>query len=191
MKKVILLSGPYGVGKTTLANYLVNYLNKTVMFDGEWAWFQGNNWNFTEKNKQMALDNICYVLSNFLKNDDFDIIVFSWVLHKKEDHDLIIDSLKQNEIDFELFDISLIADSNTLQKRLRNRISNKATEFNAMYGNEQIKKALQGSLNKLHKIMELDNIKLNVSNMNKEEVLEETLKLIRIKKQEDKIYIKH
>ncbi len=43
MKKVILLSGPYGVGKTTLANNLVNALDNTVMFDRKWAWFQGNN----------------------------------------------------------------------------------------------------------------------------------------------------
>lgn len=191
MKKVILLSGPYGVGKTTLANNLVNHLDKTVMFDGEWAWFQGNNWNFTKENKKMALDNICYVLSNFLKNDGFDVIIFSWVLHKKEDHSLIIESMKKTEIEFELYDISLIADSTTLQKRLEDRISTKATEFNASYGKEQIKKALQGSLNKLQQIIELDNIKLNVSKMNKQEVLEEILKLVGLEKNKEKIYIKH
>lgn len=191
MKKVILLSGPYGVGKTTLANNLVNSLDNTVMFDGEWAWFQGNNWNFSKENKKMALDNICYILSNFLKNDGFDVIIFSWVLHKQEDHHLIIEALKKTGIDFELFDVSLIADSSTLKKRLEDRISTKATEFNASYGKEQIQKALQGSLNKLQQIIELDNIKLDVSSMDKEEVLEEILKLIGLRKKEEKIYIKH
>lgn len=191
MKKVILLSGPYGVGKTTLANNLVNCLNNAIMFDGEWAWFQGNNWNFSKENKCMALDNICYILSNFLKNDGFDVIVFSWVLHKQEDHDLIIESLKKTKIEFELFDISLIADSSTLESRLENRISNKATEFNASYGKEQIQRALQGSLNKQQQIIKLENIKLNVSDMNKEEVLEQILELVGLKKKKEKIYIKH
>lgn len=191
MKKVILLSGPYGVGKTTLANNLVNSLNNTVMFDGEWAWFQGNNWNFTKENKNMALENICFVLSNFLKNDGFEVIVFSWVLHRQEDHNLIIDALKKTEIEFELFDISIIADVSTLQSRLEERISTKATEFNASYGKEQIEKALKGSLNKLQQIMKLDNIKLNVSNMNKEKVLDEVLKLTGLEKKKEKIYIKH
>ncbi len=191
MKKVILLSGPYGVGKTTLANNLVNSLNNSVMFDGEWAWFQGNNWNFTKENKKMALDNICYVLNNFLKNPDFNIIIFSWVLHRYEDHNFIINSLEQTGILFDLFDISLIADEDTLKKRLENRIASKANEFNASYGEEQIRNALRGSLNKLHQILELKNVKLDVSKMNEEEVLNEILELTKLEKNHEKIYIKH
>lgn len=77
-------------------------------------------------------------------------------------------------------------DTFILQNRLEDRISTKATEFNVSYGKEQIQKALQGSLNKLQQIIELDNIKLNVSSMNKEEVLEEILKLTGLEKKKEK-----
>lgn len=191
MKKVILLSGPYGVGKTTLANNLVNALDNTVMFDGEWAWFQGNNWNFSQENKAMALKNICYVLNSFLNNSQFDSIVFSWVMHKQEDHDFIINSLNNSGIMFELFDISLIADEKTIEQRLKKRISSKATEFNAFYDSDAIDKAVAGSLNKLNQIIKLDTIKVNVSNKDQEQVLNEVLELVELNKRNGKIYIKH
>lgn len=191
MKKVILLSGPYGVGKTTLANNLANCLDKTMIFDGEWAWFQGNNWNFCEENKKMALDNICYVLNNFLKNSQIDNIVFSWVMHKQQIHDYIISSLNSSGVEFELYDISLIADEFTLKERLQKRISSKATEFNAFYDEKSIEKALNGSLNKLNQIIELDTIKVDVSNKNQEQVLTEVLQIIKMQKKTNKIYILH
>lgn len=191
MKKILLLGGPYGVGKTTLANNIVNNVEGSIMFDGEWAWYQGNDWNFSSENKKMALDNICHTLLNFLKNPNFDVIVFSWVLHKIEDHNLIIETLRKSNIEFELYDLSLICSETLLLNRLQNRIQSKATEFDAYYDNISIHHAYDGSVRKLKQIMSLPTRKINVDNMSKDEVLNTVLNIAGIPKKEEKLIIKH
>ncbi|MDR2645018.1 MAG: AAA family ATPase [Endomicrobium sp.] len=81
MKKLIFIGGAPGVGKTTVAKMLIDKLEKSVMLDGDWCWYQGKHWNFSQENKDMVVDNIVYTLNNFLKNDSFDHVVFSWVLY--------------------------------------------------------------------------------------------------------------
>ena len=60
---------------------LIDKLEKSVMRDGDWYWYQGKHWNCSQKNKDIVVDNIVYVLNNFFKNDNFGHVVFSWVLH--------------------------------------------------------------------------------------------------------------
>ena len=62
MKQLILLSGPMGVGKTTAARGLLDVMPRSVMLDGDWCWEQGNHWDFCDRNKEMVMDNICYLL---------------------------------------------------------------------------------------------------------------------------------
>lgn len=191
MKKVILLGGPYGVGKTTLANNIVNNVKRSIMLDGEWAWYQGNHWNFSPENKKMALDNICHTLRNFLENPNFDTIIFSWVMHKFEDHETIVNSLRETNVEFELYDLSLICSEETLLNHLKERIIGKATEFDAYYSDDLISSAHEGSVKKLEKILTLPTQKINIDGMTKDEVLENVLSMIGLKKEEQKLIIRH
>lgn len=84
MTKVIAIAGAMGTGKSAAARALMAHLKRTVWLDGDWCWQQGRDWHFDEWTKAMALDNICYLLQNFVKNPSFDRIVFSWVLHLPE-----------------------------------------------------------------------------------------------------------
>lgn len=191
MKKVILIGGPYGAGKTTVANLLTNSFQNTVMLDGEWCWYQGNNWIFNNSTKDMAIDNICYVLSNFLKNDNFENIIFTWVLHKAKDHKTIINALRETGIEFELYDISLICSEFTLLSRLKNRIQSKATEFDAYYNSKDIFNTLEGSLKKLNQINQLDTYKIDVSDLTKNQVKEKIIEYVGLGSKQEKIFIKH
>ena len=139
----------------------------------------------------MAIDNICYVLNNFLNNNNFDYIIFSWVLHKQEDHDIIISSLRNQNMNFELYDISLIANEDTLKERLKERMFSKAMDFNVVFDEENLLKTLKGSLNKMNQIINLNTIKLDVSNKNKQQVLESVLAIVGIDYSKKNIYIKH
>ena len=191
MKKVIFIGGPYGVGKTTVSHFLVNSCDKTVMLDGEWCWYQGNDWNFEPNIKEMAIDNICYVLCNFLKNPYFDNIVFSWVLHKPSDHQTIIDALNRTNVDYELYDISLVCSEEVLLKRLENRMLEKANEFDAYYKKEDLLVTFNGSVKKLRQIEKLKTYKIDVSNLSKEQVQEKVAEYVGLNLKKDKIYIKH
>ncbi len=80
MKKLIIINGTMGVGKSTVSKEVSHRLHNSVWLDGDWCWMM-NPWNFNDENKNMVLDNICYMLTNFLKNSSFDYVIFSWVLH--------------------------------------------------------------------------------------------------------------
>ncbi len=66
-KKLIIINGVMGVGKTTICKVLYKKLNNSFWLDGDNCWMM-NPFVVNEENKAMVLDNIVHVLNNFLKN---------------------------------------------------------------------------------------------------------------------------
>ena len=114
-KKLIIINGTMGVGKTTLCNALHKKIEKTVWLDGDWCWMM-NPWSFTEENKKMVEDNITYLLRNYLQNSSFEYVIFSWVIHQEAIFELILGKLK--DLDFELHKITLQCSEKALQERM-------------------------------------------------------------------------
>ncbi|MTI67766.1 MAG: nucleotide kinase [Firmicutes bacterium] len=114
MKKLIIINGTMGVGKTLTSKLLYKSLDKSVCLDGDWCWMM-NPFKVTEENKKMVEDNIIYLLNNFLKNSSFKYVIFNWVIHKEYIFDIILDKLTE---DFELYKISLTCSKDELRKRI-------------------------------------------------------------------------
>ncbi len=55
-----------GVGKTTSCRILKTKLPFSVFLDGDWCW-DSHPFVVTEETKRMVVDNICYLLNNFIK----------------------------------------------------------------------------------------------------------------------------
>lgn len=104
-----------GVGKTTVSQQLKRDLPQSVFLDGDWCW-DASPFQVTEETKTMVLDNICYLLNNFLHCSAYENIIFCWVMHEQS----IIDTITQNldTKDCEVKSISLIANESELRKRL-------------------------------------------------------------------------
>jgi predicted kinase len=169
MKKLIFIGGAMCTGKTTVAKVLIDKLEKSIMLDGDWCWYQGKHWNFSKRNKEMVVDNICCVLNNFLKNEKFEYVIFSWVLHLQETHDLILKEL--NFKDFKFYNISLIADGNTIRSRIKSANSGiSAAEFE-QFVNE--------SLDRDNHCRKLNTVKIGTFKLSKAEVLNMVLNIIR------------
>ena len=66
MKKLYLIGGPMGVGKTAVGQALKRMLPNSVFLDGDWCW-DANPFQVTEETKAMVMDNICHLLNNFLR----------------------------------------------------------------------------------------------------------------------------
>ncbi len=115
MKKLIIINGTMGVGKTTICKELHQKLEKVVWLDGDWCWMM-NPWTFTEENKEMVIDNITHQLRNFLKNTSFDYIIFSWVIHQESIFDMILDKLKG--LEFKLHKITITCSEEALKARM-------------------------------------------------------------------------
>lgn len=116
MKKLIIVSGTMGVGKTTACKVLYKMAPGSVWLDGDWCWLM-NPWDMCDENKAMAMSNISTVLCSYLDNSTFSNVIFSWVLHKKE----IIDDLsgRLSGRQFELHPFALVCTPDELARRMR------------------------------------------------------------------------
>ena len=64
-KKFIVINGVMGVGKTTVSKKLYKELENSFWLDGDNCWTM-NPFIVNEENKDMVLNNISFILNNFL-----------------------------------------------------------------------------------------------------------------------------
>ncbi len=83
MKRLYLIGGPMGAGKTAACRCLQKRLERSVFLDGDWCW-DAHPFQVTEETRAMALDNVAHVLNNFLRCSAYDHVIFCWVLHRQE-----------------------------------------------------------------------------------------------------------
>ena len=120
MKKLYLIGGTMGVGKTTVCRALQKKLPHCVFLDGDWCWdmfpFVVN-----EETKAMVMDNICHLLQNFLRCTAYENIIFCWVMHEQSIIDDILSRLDVGET--EVKTISLIASEKAITARLEKDVT--------------------------------------------------------------------
>lgn len=164
MKTVYLIGGTMGVGKTTMCQILKRELHNSIFLDGDWCW-DANPFQVTEETKLMVLDNICYLLNNFIRCSAYEHIIFCWVMHEQS----IIDSIlrRMNIEGCNVKKISLICDEVSLKKRLEEDV------------NKGIRTAevIERSIARIPLYQELETIKIDTSNKSVEVVVKEVLEV--------------
>lgn len=156
-KKLYMIGGTMGVGKSTVCRFLKTILPDCVFLDGDWCW-DSNPFVVTAETKKIVIDNICHILNNFLNCSAYKNIVFCWVMHDQSIIDNILANLNLNGAEVKC--ISLTADKDAIKKRLENDIS------------AGIRKAdiIERSLERLPLYDRLDTIKINTDNKTAEEI---------------------
>ncbi len=147
MKTLIVVNGTMGGGKTTLCEKLNKQLSSSVWLDGDWCWMM-NPWVFSEENKAMVIENIGFLLRNYLKNSGFDYVLFSWVIHQDAIWNLILQQI--SDLEFELIRFSLVCDNATLEQRLIQR--------------GDTPDVIRESLGRLSFYEEMDSVKIDTAN---------------------------
>ena len=104
-----------GVGKTTVCQLLKNKLPRSVFLDGDWCW-DSHPFQVTEETKTMVMDNICYLLNNFIHCSAYEHVIFCWVLHEQHIIDQILSNLDVTGCLVK--NISLVCDPDTIRRRL-------------------------------------------------------------------------
>ena len=115
MKTLYMIGGTMGVGKTTVCQLLKHDLPNSVFLDGDWCW-DASPFQVTDETKAMVINNICYLLNNFLKCSAYENIIFCWVMHEQSIIDFILKKLDAQNYDVKC--VSLVADEKTLRERL-------------------------------------------------------------------------
>lgn len=125
-KHLYFIGGTMGIGKTTACQRLKERLWKSVFLDGDNCW-DSHPFTVNEETKAMVIDNICYVLSRFLKSSAYDHVIFCWVLHEQSIIDAILDGicrLVDGNVSWKFHNISLICRKEALIARLSGDIEN-------------------------------------------------------------------
>ena len=120
MKRLILIGGPMGVGKTAVGRALRNQIPNSVFLDGDWCW-DANPFTVTEETKAMVLENIRFLLGQFLQCSAYETVIFCWVMHQQNIVDAILSGLPLDNV--WVWAISLTAEPEELRRRLEEDVS--------------------------------------------------------------------
>lgn len=165
MKKLIIINGTMGVGKTTVSEIVSEKLEPSVFLDGDWCWNM-NPWVFTEENKNMVIDNITHLLNAFLKNSGFHYIVFCWVIHQEQIFD---DLLSRLSGDYELHKISLICSEAALRDHIMNDVEKGTRTIDS----------IEGSIARMKLYKEMNTQKIDVSTISAVQAADQIVKLVK------------
>ena len=159
MKKLILVGGTMGVGKSSVCRALHQRLTPSVWLDGDWCW-NLNPFEVTEETKAMAMDNIAHLLGSFLRCSQTEYVIFSWVMHQQEIIDELLSRLTGTA--FTLYSYSLVCSEEILIQRLEKDIRR----------GRRHPDVLERSRKRLPLYQSLDTCKLDVGRRTPEEAAE-------------------
>lgn len=115
MKRLYLIGGPMGVGKTTVCQELKRLTASSVFLDGDWCWDM-EPFQVTEETKRMVQENIAFLLGQFLRCSAYETVIFCWVMHQQEILDSLLGALPLEGV--EVRKVSLLAKPETLKQRI-------------------------------------------------------------------------
>ncbi len=159
MKRLYLIGGAMGVGKTTVCQILKKRLPNSVFLDGDWCWDM-HPFQVTEETKRMVTDNICFLLDQFLRCSAYENIIFCWVMHEQSIIDGILSRLDVGGSEVKA--ISLLCDEKSLKGRLQKDVDAGLREADV----------IERSIARLPLYERLDTVKLDVSDLSPEETAE-------------------
>ncbi len=113
-KKLIIISGPMGVGKTTICDTLYRHLYESCWIEGD-AFWRTNPFISNEEETEFTIDNITYIINRLLNKKNIKYIVFDWVIHTEKIMDEIIKRINKDNL--EVYKITLYCTEEELLKR--------------------------------------------------------------------------
>lgn len=154
MKKLILINGTMGVGKSTVSGELMKLIPPSVYLDGDWCWNM-NPFVVNEENKQMVMRNIGFLLRSYLQNTGYEYVIFCWVMHQEQIVKQVLEQVK--DLLFQPFLFTLTCSPEALKNRLTNRMQAE--------GKTDIPQKAAESINRLKLYDKMESIKIDVTDI--------------------------
>ena len=160
MKKLFIIGGTMGIGKSTVSQILKRNLPNSVFLDGDWCW-DSCPFQVTAETKEMVIKNICAVLNNFLKCSAYENIIFCWVMHEQSIIDAILSGL--DTANCRVLTVSLLCSEQELTQRLQKDVA----------AGIRTPDVIERSVQRIPLYQNLDTIKVNTSGKSATEVAQE------------------
>lgn len=164
MKRLILVGGPMGVGKTAACQLLKRRLPRCAFLDGDWCWDM-HPFIVTDETRAMVMDNIAHLLSGFLTCSELKNVLFCWVMHEQAILDALLARLPLEGCT--VTSISLVAPPDALRARLQRDVD----------AGLRTPDVIARSLAYLPKYDMLDTVKLNTGALDAAQTAQEIARL--------------
>lgn len=134
MKKLIVIIGPNGVGKTTTAKVFMNIYSNCAYVDSDWCRVK-KPFSYTEEDKKLVVNNISTLLRNYLLCKDVDIVLFTYTFHgeRKKIFDEIINQLRKEVV----FALNIVILKCSYEENVQRCVKDHRNEDRIKYGMEQ------------------------------------------------------
>ena len=165
MKKLIIINWTMCVGKTTVSRALYQSIKNSFWLDGDSCWHM-NPFVVNEENKKMVIENISFLLNNFIKNSMSEYIIFNWVIQTDEIMNLVLRNL--NLENTEVYKLTLMCSEDSLVERISRDIAEGIRNTDS----------IDRSLMNLKLCKNIDSIKVYTDNKTIDKIVDEILKII-------------
>lgn len=165
-KKLIIINGTMGVGKSAACRELYKSLEKSVWLDGDWCWMM-NPFIVNDENKNMVINNITYLLRSFLNNSSLQYIIFNWVIHMEDIFNDILEPLK--DLNFEIVKITLTCSEEVLKKRILKDVKLNLRE----------ESSINASVQRLEMYKNMSTVRIDTSNLSISETVNNIIKVVK------------
>lgn len=119
-KSLYLIGGPMGVGKSAVGSCLKSSLPGSVYLDGDWCWDM-HPFQVTEETRSMVMENISFLLNQFLHCSLCQHVILTWVMHRQENVDDLLSRLDTQGC--QIHQISLVCHPELLRARLEGDVA--------------------------------------------------------------------
>lgn len=164
-KKLLIINGVMGVGKTTVSKKLYKKLENSFWLDGDNCWNM-NPFIVNEENKEMVLNNIGFMINSFLANSSTKYVVFNWVIQSDEIMESVLNKINTEDID--VYKITLMCTKEELIRRIEDDIKNGLRD----------EKNVERSLERYNMYEKMDTIKVDTTEKSIDEIASEIKRII-------------
>lgn len=165
MKKLIIINGTMGVGKSSVAQLLNKSIPNSALVDGDWCC--KINSPLSDSIKNLYLKNINTLINNYLSSDDVTDVILCWVIHKNEILQKILQNTDLRNVN--VYVITLQANEQTLTKRIIGRFEYEKRDKG------ELERSLFYQQNYYN---DISSYKLDTSDMSIERVAEKIIQII-------------
>lgn len=165
-KKLIIINGIMGVGKSTVSRNLYKKLDNCFFLEGDDLW-RMNPFTVNDENKKMVIENITFMLNSFIRNSSSKYILFNWVIQTDEIMKSILDKLDLTGID--VYRITLMCSREELERRIAGDIAKGIRDSGC----------LERSMSQYDLYKKMHTIKLNTDGLTIDEIAENIINMVK------------